>query len=148
LGIHPIEFLSDAASKNRTPHNLVFQLLTDSGLWGLLFGAVLVFIAWRQIRGLNLPLRQVCTYSIFSLGLYSTVAATLFWPTGVWICTLFPALLGRNDFLAEENGTSPDRGVGAWIFMILMLAFACFLQVLLVSGKQILMIPPQWLSAS
>ena len=30
--------------------------------------------------------------------------------------------------------------------MIFMLAFACFLQVLLVSGKQILMIPPQWLT--
>ena len=129
-------------------HNLVFQLLADSGLWGILFGAVLVFIALRQIRGLNLPLRQVCTYSIFSLGLYSTVAATLFWPTGVWICTLFPALLGREDSIAEENGTSSCLGVGEWIFMIFMLAFACFLQVLLVSGKQILMIPPQWLTTS
>ena len=133
LGIHPADYLVEAVAKNRTPHNLGLQILTDSGLWGCLFAVFLSVIIFVKLRNLSLSVRPVCLYALVSLGLYSMVASTIFWPTGVWICSLFPALLPHERMLpGSESVRSSVASARAWLLMVMILALVCYLQVVLV----------------
>ena len=97
---HGLGYLPETGtSGNHTPHNLLIQLVADSGLSGALMAALIsmsVILAWRKVRAELLLVMAIPTLPILC---YLQFGSVLFWPGGAWsslvliLCVLILAAL-------------------------------------------------------
>lgn len=132
LGVKSLELNSFI---EKTPHNIIVQIASDSGLLGLLISAFVAVFVCLYFRSLRMTCSAVVIYAFLCLFLYSQVASVVFWPTGVWL------VVSGAVFLAPAlNNPGLARGAKSGLFVVLAYVLMLPLFVLLSSSKSLLLV--------